>query len=347
MRKLLIPGTLLFLMILSGCVSVEDMATARLAEMLSSESTGSVFSGDEDPVLVGDALPVILKMYEILLASRPEDPALNAATGKNFIMYANAYIQTPAGMLPDEDFRESRAMLSRAKQMYLRGRNYLFTSLELTRPGFLSLLKGEDLDPLLSLFTRQEDADLLYWCASSWIAAYSCDPFDFELAAGLAVPVALLFRGLQLNPEYNRGAIHDVLIQVYASLPEAHLEKARIHSPAVLAPFLDSLYRNSGDDGSREFRARFHFEASTALSGGTLPGPYIALAQGICIPAQDSEEFLRLLTLASEIDPEEHPENRLAVRISRDKALWLLEHVEDYFLLDIPEDFNSHEEVYP
>ena len=103
-----------------SCISIEDIAMNTAAEMLSADSGGmNIFTMDDDPQLIADALPLALKLYEMVLSSRPEHAGMQYSTGKNFIMYANAFIQTPAGMLSDEDYLEQETMMHRAEKMYI------------------------------------------------------------------------------------------------------------------------------------------------------------------------------------------------------------------------------------
>ena len=70
------------------------------------------------------------------------------------------------------------------------------------------------------------------------------------------------------------------------------------------------------------------------LAGGLTAGPYVALATSVSIPTQNSSEYRDLLGQALAIDLDSSPENRLVNLLSQRKARWLLEHIEDYFLLE-------------
>ena len=71
---------------------------------------------------------------------------------------------------------------------------------------------------------------------------------------------------------------------------------------------LDSLPEALG--GNPDARARA-LQAAVELQKGLSPGPYVALATGVAVPAQDRAEFERLLKEALAIDPEKDPSNRL------------------------------------
>jgi predicted anti-sigma-YlaC factor YlaD len=317
-------------------VSIEDIVIDSAADLLSADAGGvNAFTMDDDPQLIADALPLTLKIYEMILSSRPEHPELQYATGKNFIMYSNAFIQTPAGMLQDDKYLEEEQMTTRAKKMYIRGRDYVINALDIHYPGFKEALSAGGLDKALSAVNRKEDAALLYWAASGWIGAYSCDPFDFDMASRLYVPTAMLIRALQLDSEFNRGAIHDIFIQIYSSLPSSHLVKALAEAPETLGSFYNDYYAAREVSEKPEDRAAFHFKEAIRLSEGLNPGTYCTWASAVSVKKQDYQEYKALLEKALEINPKSHPENELAITIFQEKAAWMLDNAENFFILDL------------
>ena len=310
MHKRSVPLLFCALTVMLTSCSINKLAVNVLAKTLSSGDS-TVFTGEEDPQLVADALPFAMKLYESLLEQTPENEDLLLTTGSVFTMYANAFIQTPAGMLPENEYEQQQQMLKRAKKMYLRGRGYLLQALELRYPGFGELLKTGDLERALAP-TDSEDVPLLFWTSASWLGAFSTDTFDMELLLNLSKPIAMLNRAFELDEAWSGGMIHDTLISIYGSLPEAM-------------------------GGSQE-KARYHFKKAVEYSGGLSPSPYVSLASTVSVANQDVEEFQQLLGQAIAIDPADNPDNRLQILLSQEKARWLLAHIEDFFLIDLEED---------
>jgi predicted anti-sigma-YlaC factor YlaD len=310
MRKCAVPLLLGALVLALGSCSINKMAVNFMARTLSSGDS-AVFTGDDDPALVADALPFAMKLYESLLEQTPDNEELLITTGSIFAMYANAFVQTPATMLPESEYERQQEMLQRAKKMYLRGREYLLRAMELRYPGFGEHLKDNELEQALAP-TVVEDVPLLFWTSASWLGAFSTDTFDMELLLSLSKPIALMNRALELDESYLNGIIHDTLISIYGSLPEAM-------------------------GGSRE-KARYHFRKAVEYSNGLSPSPYVALASTVSVANQDVEEFRRLLNQALAIDPDADPDDRLQILLSQEKARWLLDHIEDFFLLDLEEE---------
>ena len=121
----------LFVLCGSFSCSIKKMAMKQVANALTAPGGSTVFTGDNDPEFVGDALPFAIKMYESLLASIPQHQGLQLRTGSLYVMYANAFLHTPAEMLVDEEYEKQEFLLKRAKNLYLRGRDILLEALDL------------------------------------------------------------------------------------------------------------------------------------------------------------------------------------------------------------------------
>ena len=317
---------------LASCRSVEKLAVTKLSDMLSSDSGAGAFTRDDDPQLVADALPFTLKMYELLMDMNPGDSALRLAAGKAFIMYANGFIQTPSTMLSDDDFEIQQEMVDRAGKMYLRGMNYTLDSL------FLDIKDGEvllehNLNGFLDKCGKKQ-VPSLYWAAAGSLGAFSCDPFDMEMGQNLFKPLAFLYRALELDEEYAEGSIHDLLMTLWSSLPRSIIDNAFIETADSTGAFASRYYDKYNISKDAEGRSRFHFERAIALSDGKNPGTYVSMALSYPVMNQNYEEFESLLLKALEQDPYEDPDTQLMVIIYQKRAAWLLDHREDYFLMD-------------
>ena len=314
----------------SSCRSIQKSAVSSVADMLASPDGAGAFTADDDPQLVAEALPLALKLYEILLGLDPGNADLAAATGQNFILYSGAFVQMPADMADDDEWEEAIKGRIRAKKLFRRGRDYLLSALEMRHEGFMAAFESGELDLALSMLD-ENDAPAAYWAGSGWLGMASVDPFDFELASDLDKAVALLLRSLELNPEYP--GVHGMMMQVHLSLPASILVKLRDQSP-VTAEFIDSYYFAAGVDQDPMNRTMHHYYRSLNLSGGADPSPHITLAMSVSVKQQDVEGFRKYLDAALEVDPEAFPEDRLMIIIYQDRARWILEHIEDYFLVD-------------
>ncbi len=299
----------------TGCL--KKIALKKVAGALTAEG-GTVFTGDDDPQLIADALPFTLKTYESLLEALPEDDNLLLATGKAFCMYGYAFVQIPADTISDTRIDEKNAHYLRAKKLHLRGYNYLCRALEVRHPGFIALLDSDKTDSALSL-TTVEDTTLIYWTGAALMCAFTADKFDMKIAVNMPKAVALMNRLLEMNDTYGNGSVHDFFISYYGSMPASM--------------------------GGSEEKSREHFARSIDLSKGQSVGPYVALATSVCVAKQNIKEFKGLLNKALAIDVDKNLSNRLANIISQHKAEWLLDHMDNFFLIEDENDSEYDNEL--
>jgi predicted anti-sigma-YlaC factor YlaD len=292
--------------LLTGACSINKLAIKAVSDALTAEGSTGTFTGDSDPELVGDALPFAIKMYETLLSSNPDHQGLILTTGSLFVMYANAFVQSPAEFLPVLQYEERETALARAKKLYIRGADLCLGGLEKKYPGF-SAASSAELPAYLAAM-KKADVPLLYWTTAGYISAFSLDPFDSGLGRRVPDLMTYMNRAYELDPDFNNGALDDFFVIALSSLPEA-----------------------MGGDKSR---VDYHFKLALEKSGGTLAGPYVSYAQSVSIPAQDYDTFRTYLETALAIDVDADPDNRLVNIISQRKARSLLDAVEDYFILD-------------
>src|SRR5256714_15651859 len=76
-----------------GC-SVKKFAINKLGDSFA--NSGATFAADDDPELVGQALPFSLKLVEGLLAESPRHRGLLFAAASGFTQYADVYVQQGA-----------------------------------------------------------------------------------------------------------------------------------------------------------------------------------------------------------------------------------------------------------
>ena len=294
----------LFGIIASGC-SINKMAMNMVANALTGDGSSEVFTGDSDTQLVGDAIPFAIKMYESLLSANPGHQGLILTTGSLFVMYANAFVQGPAELLPRSQYAERQDALVRAKKLYLRGADILYQGLDKKYPGFAGAAQSGRLPGILAKM-KKADAPCLYWIAAGYMAAFSLNPFDMELGVRIPELLTLTDRAYELAPDFNSGALDDFYILVYSAIPESM--------------------------GGDKAKAEIHFQRSLEKSGGLLAGPYVSYAQAISIPAQDYRSFKDNLEKALAIDPDADTANRLVNIINQRKARSLLDTAALYFI---------------
>ena len=285
-----------------------------VANALTGEGSSSVFTGDNDPQLVGDALPFAIKMYEALLDANPDHQGLMLTTGSLYVMYANAFVQGPAEMLSTSEWKERENGMMRAKNLYLRGVEMLYNGMEAKYKGFKQAVFDPELLPVYLSKFKKDDVPLLYWAVAGGLSAYSIDLFDFELGARIPEWGAMIHKAYELDPDFQGAALDEFFVIFYASLPEmmgGDIEKAKVH-----------------------------FQQAQNKTGGKSVSAYVSYAQSICILDQDYDTFRDFLEKALAVNPDDDASTRLVNILTQQKAHWLLENAWVFFsFLPIPDDY--------
>ncbi len=295
-------------LVANGC-SIKKMAVNSMAGTFA--GSAEVFATDDDPELVRDALPFALKTMETLLVDVPENRTLLLAACSGFTSYANAFVQSEADLIEDEDWVRAEELRARALKLYLRGRDYGMRALDLDYKHFSDSLAVNPEGAVTRV--KVEHIDFLYWTAAAWGSAIGLGMDRADLLADAPIPTAMLTHCLVLDETYDAGALHEVMI-ILKALPE--------------------------EMGGDLEAARRHFARAVELSKGEKAGTFVTMAQSVSIQTQNKPEFVGLLERALKVDVDEAPQYRLVNILAQRKATYLLEHADDYILSD---DFEEGE----
>jgi predicted anti-sigma-YlaC factor YlaD len=286
---------------MTGC-SVRKFAVNKLGDSLA--NSGTTFASDNDPEFVGQAIPFSLKLIEGLLAESPKHRGLLFAAASGYTQYSYVYIQESAEEIETEDVTKARLLGERARNLYLRARDYGLRGLETKHRGFAGSLRA---DPRAAVYAaKAQDVPLLYWTAVAWGATIALSKDHPELVAEQPQVEALIDRAYQLNPDYDHGVIDQFLISY---------ESAR-----------------HGVKGDFAARSKAHFDRAVSLANGQLASPYVAYAETVSVQKQNHSEFESLLKQALAVDPDSRPEWRLSNIIMQRRARWLLSRENELFL---------------
>jgi hypothetical protein len=198
-----VAGLVAACVLASGC-SIRSMAVNKAGDALA--ETGSNFASDEDPELVGEAIPFGLKTMEGLLESSPRHEGLLLAAASGFVQYAYGWVQLPGDVVEATDLARATELRERARKLYLRARGYGLRGLEVDFPGMGDALAR---DPGAALSrTKKEHVPLLYWTAMGWAGAMSLKVNDSDVSADQPIVEALARRALELRrtSRARRGA---------------------------------------------------------------------------------------------------------------------------------------------
>jgi len=287
---------------LAGGCSVRQMATRELADSLS--GSGGVFATDNDPELVGDALPFSLKLMESVLAETPEHEGLLLALSRSFAQYGYGFVELEADMVEEEDYEEARRLRERAAKLYRRARDYGLRALEVRRPGFRERFRDAPEQAVEGL--GAQDVPFAYWTGLPWAGAISLSLDDPEQVGDLAYVDALARRALELRPDFDNGGLQSFFVAYEMGRPGA------------------------GPDAVE--KARAHYRRAVELSGGKLASVHVTFAESVALELQDEALFEETLRKALAIDVDAWPAQRLTNLLYQRRAEWLLSRKDWLFL---------------
>jgi predicted anti-sigma-YlaC factor YlaD len=150
------------------------------------------------------------------------------------------------------------------------------------------------------------DVPELYWTLVAWAGAIASDKEDMDLVADLHLIEPMVRRCVELDEDYDAGALHEFLVSFEGG-------------------------RSESQGGSAE-RARRHSERALQLSGNRKLGPLVSLAETVSVSAQDRREFEQLLQQCLAFDVNSAPEYRLSNLLAQKRARLLLAQIDDLFI---------------
>jgi len=172
--------------------------------------------------------------------------------------------------------------------------------MEVRFPGIMQKLPADPVGALAK--AEKKDVPLLYWMAASWGSAIALGVDRPDLVIDMPTVRALADRAIALDETWSRGTLHEMFVSL-DSLPAAL--------------------------GGNPDRARMHFTKAVEQQKGLSPGPYVALALGVVVPAQDRAEYEKLLNEALAIDPAKDPSNQLVTLVQQRRARALLDQIDN------------------
>jgi predicted anti-sigma-YlaC factor YlaD len=295
------PFLLVAIAVLLPACSLKTTAVNKIGDALA--ETGSSFASDEDPELVGGAIPFGLKTMEGLLETSPRHRGLLLAASSGFVQYAYGWVQLEGDVTESRDLARATELRERARKLYLRAKRYGMRGLEVDFPGLEAALARDKQAALAK--TRREHVPLLYWTAMGWAGAMSLKVNDSDLSADQPLVEALARRALELDPCWGKGSIHEFFVSWEAG--------------------------RSSIGGSVE-RAREHYDAALACAGGRRAFPYLTFAESVSVAKQDKEQFRQLMEKALAVDVSRPDDQRLANLLAQKRARWQLGRLDELFI---------------
>ena len=191
--------SLLFLTAISGCASLINSASEKMADNLS-----RAMLEQNDLEIVHSALPAYLIMVDSLVEGDPQNTSMLIAAAKLNGAYTSAFVQDEA----------------RRKRLSEKSLGFARKALCLDLKSICEKLDG-DLDALQTALDKLDVAQqpLLYNFAVSWAGWIQAHSDDWNALAQIPKLTALFKRSTQLNPDYDFGGAYVYLGVLAAQIP--------------------------------------------------------------------------------------------------------------------------------
>jgi predicted anti-sigma-YlaC factor YlaD len=300
MRGLLVA----FVLLSGGCI--KQLALTSLADSMS-DAGGTVYARDNDPQLVRDSLPMVIKVMEQIHDGLPRHQGLLVALARTTTSYGVAFVQEDADRLEEKDVQAAKLLRARAKRLFLRARAWGLAALDLSVPGLAHALtdgKPEERAPLLAR-TSKADVEALYWTGAAWASAIVSAKDDLKLVGELPQVEELERRALALDESADEGAVHEFFVSYEGA-------------------------RSVAEGGGPE-KARKHLDRALELSHGKKLSPLVSFAEAVDVSAQNKKEFTQLLGRVLAYDVDADLDHRLVNTLAQQRARWLLSRTNDLF----------------
>jgi predicted anti-sigma-YlaC factor YlaD len=268
-----------------------------IVQGVASELASQGQAPEDDLILAREASAFYLKLSESLLRETPGHGPLAEAVAAGFTQYAYAFVQFDAERLDAKDAKAAQKLRERAARLYRRAQRHALNTFEQQTPGFTKSLASDKPADWPKL--RADQIGLAYWAAASWGGLIALSKDDPDTVADLPLAIRLAQLAWKTTPDHGAGALVSLM---------GSFELAR-------------------PGGSRQ-QAAAYFDQAIALGAGKTAGAFVAKAEGMALPAGDRAGFENLLKQALLVS-ESHPS--LQNGVMRERALWLLETVDDLF----------------
>ena len=300
-RSILCCG-LVALLFFPAC-SVNTIAVNSFADAIGS-GAGTAYTSESDLELIEGALPFSLKTMEALLEKTPGHKGLCLSLAQGYMLYGYAFCELKADEVKDRDFNQYQHLRDRAKLYYQRAHGYARRGLELSSPGYAKACETNCVEAV-RLVDKKESVAYLYWSGAAlakWITLAKTDP---AVAARLPEAAATMQRALELDPNFDNGALQEFFISYEA--------------------------RGAAMGGDMK-KATEHFKNAEALAAGKKLSPWLTYVESCSIPGQNNKEFDEYIQKILAFNLDSCPENRMVNAIAQKRARYLLQKKDDLFI---------------
>ena len=270
--------------------------------LLFSSCSSSVYLLDKKPHWVDQGYKLHVKNLVKKANSKPNNPMHQINATKGLTIHSFGFAMENADRLIIDDYKSGKDLYASAHESFSHAVKFGNKSLSLKYPGYIDWISGDS--EIIPNFNK-DDIENLYWTAGAYGGAIKSSRGNPKWVILLPRVGRLLEAALSIDPDWNNGSLYVGMISYTMIRHDAPLDK--------------------------ELVATDFFNKAVEISKNLDASPYISLAENVCIPTQNKNEFTNLLYKALNIDMHAEPDLRLTNYINQKRAQWLLDNIDEFF----------------
>ncbi len=220
----------LIVKVASVALLASSSAGCSMSKLIANQTAGMVRDGApalealNDYELAGQGIPGAIVQLETFYHISGDNADLGINLAKAYVGYALGWVEPRYEEYEVEGkMEESDEQRTRARNLYLRGRDIALHQLNVRKKGAHEAIKGGEatLEKYLKKLKSKHDAPALFWAGSAWGAAIDMSRDQPDLIVDLPIAKALVARANELDPSYYNYGPGMFLGAANAALPEA------------------------------------------------------------------------------------------------------------------------------
>ena len=233
-----------------------------------------------------------------------DNPALLKNGVEELTTYAFGFLMEESDRAMLDNYSKAKELESQAHQYFSQAVGYGESALDILYEDYTDWISDNNGDIIFT--PDSEDFGLFYWTAAAYGGAISSSGGDPSWIIKLPRVGKLLNSIVAIDSSWNHGAALVALISF------------TMNNPLISSDEANKISKNL-------------FNSAVDASQGLDMGPYLTYAESVSKVRQDKKEFIELLNEALKIDILSGKDFQLTNTISRNRAEWLLENIDEFF----------------
>ena len=265
----------------------------------------TVYMLDHKPKFAGQLYrKTVVSKTQNEIKNSKDNPSLLENGVEELTTYAFGFLMEESDRAMLDNYSKAKELESQAHQYFSEAVEYGESALDILYEDYIEWVSDNSGDIILT--PNSEDLELFYWTAAAYGGAISSSGGNPTWIIKLPRVGKLLNSIVAIDSSWNHGAALVALISF------------TMNNPLISSDEANKISKNL-------------FTEAVDASQGLDMGPYLTYAESVSKVRQDKEEFIELLNEALKIDILSAKDFQLTNTISRNRAEWLLENIDEFF----------------